>query len=129
MLERFMPMKPKKVNNVPIEDDRYIYQQKIDGGNAIVDVELPRVDIIHAGIRRGSKLAWNKREYRYPELVKEIRQGVVLKDNCTYIGELTALDEYDIGRAWLFLKRQLENSFQPLHNQEISSQLLHHDEK
>lgn len=112
MIEQFRPMKPKKVDTIPVEDERFIYQQKIDGGNAIIDVELPKVTIIHAGVRRGNELAWNKRTYRYPELVKEIREGVVLKDDCAYIGELTVLDEYDTGRAWLFLKRQLESNFQ-----------------
>ena len=111
MIEQFRPMKPKKVDEIPLEETN-IYQQKIDGGNVIIDVELPRIDIIHAGVRAGNILAWNKRTYRYPELVREIREGMVLKDNCTYIGELTVLDEFDTGRHWLFLKRQLENTFQ-----------------
>lgn len=111
MIEQFPVMKPKKIDEIPPEYDRFIYQQKIDGGNAIIDIELPKIDIIHARVV-GSKLIWNKRTYRYPELVNEIREGIVLKDNCTYIGELTVLDQYDTGRAWLFLKRQLENQFQ-----------------
>jgi len=111
MIEQFRPMKPKKVDEIPLEDN-YIYQQKIDGGNVIVDVELPKVEIIHAGVRIGNKLAWNRRTYRYPNLVREIREGIVLKDNCTYVGELTVHDGYDVGRHWLFLKRQLENTFQ-----------------
>ena len=97
MIEQFRPMKPKRVEELPI-GEQYLYQLKVDGGNAIVDVKLPNVTIIHAGIRRGSILAWNKRTYRYPELIKEIREGIVLQDNATYIGELTCHDELGIGR-------------------------------
>ena len=110
MIEQFAVMKPQKTEEIPLGEE-YIYQQKIDGGNAIINIELPDVDIIHARTM-GSKIIWNKRTYRYPELVAEIQQGIVLKDNCTYIGELTVLDGLNIGRHWLFLKRQLENNFQ-----------------
>ncbi len=110
MIEQFAVMKPKKADEIPM-GEQYIYQQKIDGGNAIVNIELPNVDVIHARTFQG-KIIWNKRTYRYPELVTELQQGISLKDNCTYIGELTALDGLGIGRHWLFLKRQLENTFQ-----------------
>lgn len=109
MIEQFAVMKPKKVNEIPIGEN-YIYQQKIDGGNAIIDIEIPNIDIIHARTV-GSEIIWNKRSYRYPELVQEIREGMVLKDHATYIGELTVHDQDQIGRAWLFLKRQIENNF------------------
>lgn len=112
MIEQFAPMKPKKIDKIPEDDDKYIYQQKIDGGNVVVDVELPQVDIIHSR-QIGSQIIWNKRSYRYPELVNEIRQGKVLADHSTYIGELTLLDKDGIGRLWLFGQRShLENNFQ-----------------
>lgn len=112
MIEQFKPMKPKKLEGeIPIDEGK-IYQMKIDGGNIVVDVELPTVNIIHARTVN-SNIIWNLRGYRYPELVNEIKQGNVLKNNCTYIGELTCLDKDSIGRLWLFGKRShLENTFQ-----------------
>lgn len=111
MIEPFRPMKPKKVEEIPVEDNKYIYQLKVDGTNTIIDVALPDVYIIHASVRQGN-IAWNDRTYRFPELVREIREDIVLKDKCVYIGENTVLDGYGVGRHWLYLKRQLESNFQ-----------------
>ena len=105
-------MKPKKITELSDDYESKIYQEKIDGGSVVIDVKLPQVDIIHARSDKGN-IIWNKRSYRYPELVKEIQQGDVLKDNVTYIGELTALDKDGIGRLWTFGRRShLENNFQ-----------------
>lgn len=104
--ERFKPMKPQKIEQLPNDIDGKVFQLKVDGGNAIIDVELPNVEIYHA-----REETWTKRTYRYPLLVAEIRQGNVLRDNATYVGELTCLDKDGVGRHWLFLKRQLENNF------------------
>jgi len=103
----FRPMKPKRVDEIGEYDGR-IFQEKIDGGNSVVDVDLPNINIIHARDK-----TWNIRTYRYPELVKEIQQGKVLRNKCTYIGELTVLDKDGVGRLWTFGKRShLENQFQ-----------------
>lgn len=112
MIEQFSQQKPKKIDGeIPIDESK-IYQEKIDGGNIVVDVELPTVNIIHARTL-SNNIIWNIRTYRYPEIVSEIRQGNVLKDKCTYIGELTCLDKDGIGRLWLFGSRShLENTFQ-----------------
>jgi len=111
MIESFAVMKPQKTDTIPTDCEKYVYQEKIDGGNVVVDVELPNVKIYHARTI-GSKITFNERAYRYPELVNEIRQGV-LKDGATYIGELTVLDKQGVGRLWLFGQRShLENQFQ-----------------
>lgn len=112
MINPFKPMKPKKIEQLPQDIEGKVFQEKIDGGSVVIDVELPNIDVIHAR-NVASKIIWNKVSYRYPELVNEIRQGNVLKDNCTYIGELTALDKDGIGRLWTFAQRShLENTFQ-----------------
>ena len=100
MIEQFAQQKPKKLDGkIPIDESK-IYQEKIDGGNIVIDVELPKVNIIHARLV-SNNIIWNYRTYRYPELVKEIKKGEVLKDKATYVGELTCLDKDGIGRLWL----------------------------
>jgi len=111
-VKTFKLQKPKKIEQLPQDLEGKVFSEKIDGGSVVINVELPKVDVIHAR-NIGSKLIWNIRSYRYPELVTEIQQGNVLKNNCTYIGELTSLDQDGIGRLWTFAKRShLENTFQ-----------------
>ena len=103
---KFRPQKPKKLDEIQDIDGK-VFSEKIDGGNCVISVNLPNIEIYHA--RDGS---FTRRNYRYPELVNEIRQGNVLKDKCVYIGELTVLNDNGIGQHWLFMNRQLENQFQ-----------------
>lgn len=110
-IKPFRVMKPKRINELPTDFEGKIFQEKIDGGSVVIDVKLPRVDVIHAR-NVSSKIIWNNANYRYPDLVNEIRQGTVLKDNCTYIGELTVLDKDGIGRLWEFAKRSHLEGFQ-----------------
>lgn len=106
MIEQFRPQRPKKLEELPQDIEGKIFSEKIDGGNCVIDVDLPNVEIYHARDK-----TFSRRTYRYPLLVNEIRQGI-LRDKCTYIGELSVLNNHGVGQHWLFMSRQLENQFQ-----------------
>ncbi len=107
--EQFKPFKPERTNRLPSDIENKVFQLKVDGGNIVIDVDknYSTVSIFHA-----RDDTWRNRTYRYPEVVKEIRQGKVLRDDATYIAEGTVLDELGVGRKNLHGKRQLENNFQ-----------------
>jgi ATP-dependent DNA ligase len=99
-------MKLKFVDELPKDLTNKIYQLKVDGGNAIIDVELPNIKIYHA-----RDDVWHLRTYQYPDLVTDIRNGA-LQDHTTNIGEVTVFDENGIGRRHLLGHRLCENPFQ-----------------
>ena len=103
----FRSQKPKKLEEMPQDIEGKLFSEKIDGGNCVIDVNLPNVEIYHA---RDEK--FTRRTYRYPLLVNEIKQGDVLQDKCTYIGEITVLNNNGVGQHWLFMNRQVENQIQ-----------------
>ena len=93
-------MKPKRVDTIPENNGslRYIYEEKYDGGSAVIEKYGSNVKIYHGENP-------NPVTYRYPEIVEG---ALSLKDGI-YVCEIVVFGKDGVNSFDLFQKRQLEN--------------------
>ena len=93
-------MKPKKISEIPENQEslKYIFEEKFDGGSAVIEKYNGNVKIFHGENPTAVT-------YRYPEIAKD---GLTLKDGI-YVCEIVVFDKDGINSFDLFQKRQLEN--------------------
>jgi len=99
------PMKPKKIGQIPSDNDNFIYECKYDGGGGLIQVDKGKAIIWHIGTHGVYEV---KRTYRYPLLAKEIQ--INIKDGL-YHCELCVFDHLGFSHHALFQKRQCEKQF------------------
>lgn len=94
-------MKPKKITRIPNNNnDNYVYERKLDGGNGFIVKRKGKTKIFH----NHNKTPQN---YRYPLLCQEcdrfLKDGIYQGELCVFQNGFSDFD--------LFQKRQVEHSF------------------